>query len=156
MTTVQDKVFGSLEFDYIWCKKAAMDFFGKEAEISLYISGDESGSFEDEQYASYTNLMKAWNGLQPKLVQSILEYYKQKRHELGYDVEFNENYPTIETSEQLLEHITLSSIKIPYSEAPDSRAAGISFDCTWNSENGVGLSLVNEKIVDVGYQDVAI
>lgn len=30
------------------------------------------------------------------------------------------------------------------------------FDCSWDKENGLGLRLVNEEIMEVGYQDVAI
>ncbi|PGD56642.1 DUF2004 domain-containing protein, partial [Bacillus toyonensis] len=28
--------------------------------------------------------------------------------------------------------------------------------CTWDTENGLGIRLLNEKVTEVGYQDVAI
>ncbi|WP_434476059.1 DUF6985 domain-containing protein [Bacillus velezensis] len=33
---------------------------------------------------------------------------------------------------------------------------GITFNCSWDTENGLGIRLLNEKIIEVGYQDVAI
>jgi|GEM_PF-580656 len=156
VAAINDKIFGVLEFEYIWYKDIMVDFYGRDVEINLSISGDELGDFEDAQYDSYTAFMNIWIDLQPKIVQTVLEYYKQKRHDLGYDVEFNGDYPVIESVEQIIEHITLAGIKIPYSSPDNAREVGIAFGCTWDSENGVGLRLVNEEIVDIGYQDVAI
>ena len=34
------------------------------------------------------------------------------------------------------------------------REIGITFKCTWDIENGVGVRLLNEKVVEVGYQDI--
>lgn len=36
------------------------------------------------------------------------------------------------------------------------RRVGLIFECTWNAEDGVGVSLINENIDEVGYQDIAI
>lgn len=66
------------------------------------------------------------------------------------------NYPLIETPEQTLEMITLDGIVIPYADIFEGRDIGITFNCSWDTENGLGLRLLNEKIIEVGYQDVAI
>ncbi|MCY6354334.1 DUF2004 domain-containing protein [Clostridium sp. ZS2-4] len=154
--TVNDSIFGELKYDYIWSKYTTIDFLGKETKITLMINGDEDGVFEEEQYIAYNSLMEKWSNLQETILEPILNYYKQKRHELGYDIEFNENYPLIETIEKLLENITLVGIVIPYSGAYDGGEIGVIFDCTWDDENGIGLCLVDEKVIEVGYQDVAI
>ncbi|WP_391509674.1 DUF6985 domain-containing protein, partial [Bacillus paramycoides] len=36
------------------------------------------------------------------------------------------------------------------------RDVGVSFDCSWDEENGLGIRLINERADEVGYQDVAI
>lgn len=51
------------------------------------------GEFSEKQYASYNSLMQNWKDVQRNILQSILDYYKLKRHELGYDILNNENYP---------------------------------------------------------------
>ncbi len=34
------------------------------------------------------------------------------------------------------------------------KEVGITFNCTWDIENGVGVRLLNEKVMEVGYQDI--
>ena len=59
-------------------------------------------------------------------------------------------------TKELLNYITLVGIKVPYADIYGGRSIGISFDCSWDEENGLGLRLNNEEVIDVGYQDIAI
>ncbi|EMA6344706.1 DUF2004 domain-containing protein [Bacillus cytotoxicus] len=154
--TINDPIFGELEYEYGWTKDTIIRFFGKESEISLMIDGEEDGEFDEEQYMAYQALMQNWEELQPSLLQSILDYYKQERQELGYDIEVNESYPLVETANEILEMISLDGIVVPYAGIFDGRDIGITFNCTWDIENGLGIRLLNEKVTEVGYQDVAI
>ncbi|SFK20335.1 hypothetical protein SAMN04488574_1872 [Bacillus sp. 71mf] len=117
------------------------------------IEGEEDGKFVEDQYTAYQSLMQNWEDLQPSLLQSILEYYKQERYELGYDIEVNENYPLVETTDQILEMISLDGIVVSYAGIFEGQDIGITFNCTWDMENGLGLRLLNEKVTEVGYQD---
>lgn len=101
-------------------------------------------------------MLEKWKQLQQIILDPILNYYKQKRHELGYDVEFNEDYPLIETTNQLLEKITLVGIFVPDNELIEFLDIGLMFDCTWDVENGLGLCLIKGEVTEVGYQDVVI
>ncbi|MED1798059.1 DUF6985 domain-containing protein [Brevibacillus porteri] len=150
-----DPIFGELDYDYIWSKDTNINFFGKEVEIALIIKGDEDGEFEEDQYKAYQSLMENWDELHPSFLQPILEYYKEKRHELGYDIAIDENYPLVETTDKILEMISLDSIVVPYAGIYEGRDMGVLFKCTWDVENGVGLRLLDEKVTEVGYQDVA-
>ncbi|HFL3236731.1 TPA: hypothetical protein ACG3KH_004168 [Clostridioides difficile] len=98
---IYDVVFGELDYDYIWSKDTTMNYFGVKTPISLIIEGDEDGVFDDDQYSAYQSLMENWEEIQQNLLQPILNYYLQKRHELGYDIAFNESYPFVYTTEQL-------------------------------------------------------
>ncbi|MED4402854.1 DUF2004 domain-containing protein [Metabacillus fastidiosus] len=153
---INDSVFGELEYDYGWVKYTTIEFCGKEAEIALMVKGEDNGKFDEEQYIAYNSLMEKWEQLQQGFLQAILDYYKQERQELGYDIEVNENYSQIETTNQLLEMITLVGIVVPSRDIYEERDIGITFDCTWDIENGLGIRLLNEKVTEVGYQDVAI
>ncbi len=86
----------------------------------------------------------------------MLDYYKQKRYEIGYDDTFNENYPLIETIDQLLDRISLVGISVLYAKSLEGRYIGLSSDCTWDTENGLGILLINEKVAKVGHQDVTM
>ncbi|WP_342512330.1 DUF2004 domain-containing protein [Sporosarcina sp. FSL K6-1522] len=153
---INDPIFGEIEYDYIWSKDTAIHFLGKETKIVLMISGEEDGLFDEEQYIAYQALIQNWAQLQQSFLQPILDYYHQKRYELGYDIEFNEHYPLVETTDQLMEMITLDGIIVTYGGIFEARAIGILFDCTWDAENGVGLRLLDEKVTEVGYQDLVI
>ncbi|WP_347464720.1 MULTISPECIES: DUF6985 domain-containing protein [Clostridium] len=72
------------------------------------------------------------------------------------NIENYEKYPLIKNIQNLLKNITLVGIVIPYSGVYDGRGCGLTFDCTWDNENGIGICLVDEKVIEVGYQDVAI
>lgn len=153
---MNDIVFGELEFDYTWFKYMAIDFFHTQQRIVLMVAGDESGEFEQGQYDAYQTLLDKWDFVYPSFLQPILDYYRERRAELGYDIEFNEHYPPIESGEELLEHITLTGIKVPYAGMYGERSIGISFDCTWDTENGLGLRLNNEQVIEAGFQDIAV
>lgn len=153
---INDSIFGKIEYDYIWFRRSKIKFFNNEVDIMLMIAGDDEGQFEDGQYEAYQALINKWNEIQETFLEPILEYYKQKRKELGYDIELNKNYPEIKSTKELLNYITLVGIKVPYADIYGRRSIGISFDCSWDEENGLGLRLNNEEVIDVGYQDIAI
>lgn len=153
---INDEVFGELKYNYGWIRFISIEFCGKEAEIALMVKGEEDGKFDQEQYIAYKSLVQNWGKLQQSFLQSILDYYKQERQKLGYDIEVNENYPPIETTNQMEEMITLVGIVVPYGDIYEERDIGVTFDCTWDTENGLGLRLLNEKVTKVGYQNVAI
>ncbi|URZ14853.1 DUF6985 domain-containing protein [Clostridium felsineum] len=153
---INDSIFGEIEYDYIWSKNSKINFLNKEVDIMLIIAGDDDGKFEGGQYEAYQVLINYWNSIQKTLLKPILDYYKERRKELGYDIEFNEYYPEINSTKELLNYITLVGIKVPYANIYGGRSIGISFDCTWDEENGVGVRLNNEQVIEVGYQDIAI
>lgn len=154
---INDVVFGALEFNnYDWIGYRTIDFWEKEVKIALIVNGEVDGEFDEEQYTAYKLLTEKWSQLQQSISEPILDYYIQKRHELGYDVELNENYPLIETIDQLLEKITLVGVFVPNNELVEYLDIGLTFDCTWDIENGVGLCLIKGEVTEVGYQDVVI
>ncbi|URZ08133.1 DUF6985 domain-containing protein [Clostridium felsineum] len=153
---INDSIFGEIEYDYIWSRNSKINFLNKEVDIMLIIAGEDDGKFEGGQYEAYQVLINYWNSIQKTLLKPILDYYKERRKELGYDIEFNEYYPEINSTKELLNYITLVGIKVPYANIYGGRSIGISFDCTWDEENGVGVRLNNEQVIEVGYQDIAI
>lgn len=153
---MNDAVFGELEYDYVWSRKTTIEFNGKEVDIALLIDGDDDGEFSEKQYASYHSLIEKWGHLQQSILQPILDDYQQKRSELGYDVSYNEKYPIIDTIDELLKNIKLVGIFVPSARRFTGRYIGLTFDCKWDEENGVGIRLVDEEVTKVGYQDVAL
>lgn len=77
------------------------------------------------------------------------------RNKLGYDDNNDENYPAISNIEDIKNRITLDSIVVPLSGIYEGRSVALAFHCEWDTENGLGIILVDEKIYDIGYQDIA-
>ncbi|MFF2484336.1 DUF6985 domain-containing protein [Paenibacillus sp. NPDC058071] len=153
---INDAVFGELEYNYGWVRHTNIEFCEIEANIALMIDGDDDGEFSEKQYASYNSLIENWEHLQQSLLQPILDYYQQKRFELGYDVLYDKNYPIIDTIDELLKNIRLVGVFVPAARRFEGRYIGLTFDCKWDVENGVGIRLIDEGVTEVGYQDVAL
>ncbi|WP_027086698.1 DUF6985 domain-containing protein [Cohnella panacarvi] len=151
---INDAIFGELEYNYIWFRDITIDFNGKETVISLSVNGEEDGKFDEVQYEAYNAFIKNWKQIQHDILQPILDYYNKTRYELGYDVGFNENYPVVDTTAQILEMVKLDGISIPYGGIYEGRGIGLAFECTWDTENGLGVLLIDEQVTEVGYQDV--
>ncbi|MCY8232254.1 DUF6985 domain-containing protein [Priestia endophytica] len=153
---INDKIFGTLYHECGWTNYTTINFLGNELKIDLIVEGDEAGLFDQEQYDAYTLFMQKWEQVQKSLLYHILAYYQKKRHELGYDIEPNEDYPLVETTDEVLKMINLDGIIVPYGDIFEGRDIGLSFHCTWDDENGLGVRLLDEKVAEVGYQDVVI
>ncbi|OPH57692.1 DUF2004 domain-containing protein [Paenibacillus ferrarius] len=151
MYKVNDAVFGELSLFLSWSKATSIDFCSKLSDIELIIDGEEDGKFDQEQYDAYLAFMENWETLQYNIVQSILDYYIQRRHELGYDVGHNEDYPLIDTAEQLLKHINLDGIIIKSAVLSEYIDVGLTFSCSWDDENGLGVKLLRGQVVEVGW-----
>jgi len=153
---INDNVFGELEYNYSWSKVSNINFNNKEIEVTVLVAGDEEANFEQDQIDAYKLFLKEWDNIQEEIIVSILDYYQNKRAELGFDIELNTNYPKITAVKDTIEYITLAGIKIPYEEVYGGRSIGIRFDCTWDTENGISIRLCDEKVIAVGYQNIAI
>lgn len=152
---INDKIFGEIEYDLdSWYKEIKVKFGNEECLVDLIIHGDEEGEFDQLQYDAYTMAIENWEELIK--IEPLLEYYNNLRYELGYEDGSNELYPLIETTEELLEHITLACVVIPYNINKDERRVHFAFSCTWDEDNGMAIRFINEKISEIGEEFLAI
>ena len=152
-----DKVFGQLEYNYFWYKEMSVTLFGKDQEVTLIIEGESDEDIEEEQYEAYANLIKKLDDkFYSEILNKILEYYKETRHELGYEDEEDERYPPIETVEEITKHIKFKTITIQDIYDEGERRVGLTFDCTWDEEQGIGIQLLNENIDEIGAEDLVL
>lgn len=147
-----DKVFGEVEFDYDWIGKIEIDWFGQKKEISLIISGEEDGGFDDVQYESYNEFIRSWPEIENELLKRVLDYYEELKDERGED---SDSYPVIDNTEDIKKMITIDALTVPLPDVFEGRSVALAFSCSWDEENGLGIRFINEKITEVGYQDVA-
>ena len=149
-----DKVFGEMEYEYGWNGKVQLDCFGKEQIVDLIVSGEIDDAFINWQYDSFNYFIINWNLIQEDVKSKVYKYYCQLRTELGYDDD-NIEYPPLKNVDDIIEHIEIDAIVIPVVGVYEERCINIALSCTWDEENGVGVRVLNEAVVEVGYQDIA-
>lgn len=150
-----DKVFGELTYDYNWNGELELNWFGEIKKIDLVIYCEEDEKFDDLQYQSFQKFIDNWKEIESFLLDKILLYYIDLREELGFSDDSDKNYPEVTSVREIKEMIELDMIVIPYSDIYDGRSVAMAFSCDWDAENGLGVLLVNEKIEEIGYQDIA-
>lgn len=149
-----DPVFGNLEYEYGWNGTVEFNCFGRTEEIGVTVSGAEDDPITELQRDSFKAFLKSWDGIMDDVTEAIGEYYLDLRKELGYDKEYHISYPPIEQAADVLEMISLDQIVIPEDGIYKSRCVCLAFSCTWDDENGVGIRFLDEKIDEIGYQDI--
>lgn len=150
-----DKVFGELTYDYNWNGELELNWFGEIKKIDLVIYCEEDEKFDDLQYQSFQKFIDNWKDIESFLLDEILLYYNDLREELGFSDGSDKNYPEVTSVKEIKEMIELDMIVIPYSDIYDGRSVALAFSCSWDDENGLGVLLVDEKIEEIGYQDIA-
>ena len=120
---MKDPVFGNLEYEYGWNGTVEFNCFGRMEEIALTVSGEEDDPITDYQYNSFKAFMETWEQIMSDTAEAIKEYYLGLRKELGYDQEYNADYPPLDNTDSVLKMISLS-------RKTGSLTAGV---CAWRS-----------------------
>ena len=164
---MEDKIFGSLDFDDNFYGKLTLTFFGKPTEVDLTIFhfDDEEDGISDSQYEAYNKFTKSWNdGLQEKIVERIIEYYnEEERFSYGPDdeEEFNAMWPELNTVEDMVKTINPDGLVIGCSFSPEENEEQkiyVTFNYTWGcdtDDNGIGVEITGGEVTDIGFKDIA-
>lgn len=150
-----NSIFGELTYEFGWNGETTIDWYGEIINVDLVVSGEEDEEIDSLQCESYKKFRLAWSDIKDSILERVLSYYINLRNELGYSDDSNENYPAISDIDEIKNMITLDSIVVPLSGVYDGRSIALAFHCEWDTENGLGIILVNEEIYDIGYQDIA-
>ncbi|MCL1895894.1 MAG: hypothetical protein FWG03_05040 [Clostridiales bacterium] len=159
---VQDELFGPITLDGLWTGETSITFFGKRYTIMLEIYGDGDDEISPGQREAYSRFKADEDRIVKESEERIFEYYLEifddYRDMYLEDSEelADENIPRISSAEELLELIEPASLLIRGDIGDGTRRLGILFNCTWEPEHGLGVSILNEKIDEVGSQDVAL
>lgn len=151
-----NNIFNNLIYNGAWFGKCNISFLGKNYIVDFQVDGySEKDEILDNQKIAFDVFIKNSKELEIRILDEILLYYNKIKHQYGYDVENNDDYPYVNDPKELISMIDLVGITLPYPEKND-RCISLIFDCTWDKEHGVGVRLSNEKVVEVGFQDIAL
>lgn len=160
-----DQVFGELRYegDYGWWGKQTLEFGGNLHTVDILIHDDGEKVISPKQKKTYECFLKKWSVLQEDLIEALIRYYNEKeRFSCGSDDEMEaaEWWPEIKTKEALLQAVALETIVIAWDfMLEDNRCLYLLFSRTWGGEdlddNGIGVCVQNEEIVEIAYKDIA-
>ncbi len=148
--------FENYEYNGAWYGRERISFNGSFFDIDVQMDSDDENLIPEASKEVLIDFINKLDDYTLRIAESILDYYANRREELGYSVEMNIDYPEVDSAEEILNMITLIGITIPDQDDYDEPAVSLVFNCTWDKENGVGVCLLGENIDDVGFQDIAL
>lgn len=151
-------VFGDIRYEYLWIGKYTINLFGNESEGLLNISGENNGEFDENQIEAFKMFESNKLELSKKIEDAVYKYYLDVNEEYRdrYGNEADKYAPKIESIEELESLIKFEALNLPYSFVENERIVGILFKSKWEVEHGIAVKLVNEEVVEVGYQDIVL
>ena len=144
------------EYDGAWFGKEKVSFNGRVYEVDVQIDSDDEDMIPENAKEVLTDLLNNMENYTSQVAESILDYYNDRRDELGYSDVENPDYPEIDTAEEILDMVSLIGITVPDQDDYDDTAFSLVFDCTWDKENGVGVCFEGGEVEDVGFQGIAL
>ena len=162
-----DEVFGHISYEdgYGWNGEFPLEFGGSWHNIQLLVQVDEDEGTDitDAQRNALQCFDEKWDFIEPVLVEALIHYYNNEE-KYSYGPENEEEaalwWPDINSYGELVNAVTPETLIIP----PDylmeiGRRVYLLFDRTWGGEdlddNGIGVCFIDEKIVEIGYKDIA-
>ncbi|KEQ12244.1 hypothetical protein GZ78_27855 [Endozoicomonas numazuensis] len=158
MIEIDDNVFGRIVYDLYWKRSYTLSFLNKDRDITLVIDGDEDGDFEDSQYKAFQNFEAIKTSLIPDVEDNLFKYYlaniSENRDKFG--IQSDKMAPLIFNKEGLDTLLDLKQVVVIESFDSNDLNIGLVFDAKWEPELGIGVKLINGKLVEIGYQDIVL
>lgn len=159
MKNLVDEVAGVLEFEGGWWRPINVHFFGDEQCIKLSFDGDVGEPLEHGQRDAFQKFWGQREQLLSDAESAICEHYLKIRDDVrervGVDSS-DEAAPTIGAINDLRRIVQLRYIYVPYAFDPMRRVVGLLADCSWDPSLGLAVRFENERIVEVGPQDIVL
>lgn len=149
MKKLINDVFGELIYENLfWRRLYPTEIFGKQINIQLvvdsYDDNDDGSDITTNQREAFLNFEKNKKDIIEEIEQAVLSYYKKITN--NQMVSF----------ENIREMVNLKYLKVIYTEIGEDRELGFIFDASFDPELGIGVLVSNERVVEVGVQDIVL
>ena len=149
MKKLINDVFGELIYENLfWRRLYPTEIFGKQINIQLvvdsYYDNDDGSDITTNQQEAFLNFEKNKKDIIEEIEQAVLSYYKKITN--NQMVSF----------EDIREMVNLKYLKVIYTEIGEDRELGFIFDSSFDPELGIGVLVSNERVVEVGVQDIVL
>ncbi|OKP86057.1 hypothetical protein A3844_14995 [Paenibacillus helianthi] len=156
----KDELFGEIVYEDLWIGTTEITMFGENQKILLNIYGEENEEITPNQRDAFSQFKAKMPDIVKESEDKILEYYldncEDYRAMQSNSEELEKIAPKISSLDELGKLVTPTSLLIRYDFEDGIRRVGILCDCTWEREHGLGISVENEEVVEIGLQDIVL
>lgn len=156
----KDELFGEIVYEDLWIGTTEITMFEKKRKILLNIYGEENEEITPNQRDAFSKFQANMINIVKESEHEIFNYYLENFEDyraMQSDSEKVEKIaPKISSIEELGKLVTPTCLLIRYDFEDGVRRVGILCDCTWEPEHGLGISIEDEKVVEIGLQDIVL
>lgn len=159
MEQMNDKVLGTLTYRYGWVRDYDVVSFGTLTKAELVFPCGKGSAIEDAQRQAFIAFDGRKDAFMKSAEEALFIYYQENCHDYRarFGSEFSDKLaPRISEIAQLDPLVKLTQIVSQRSFGSGERVIGILYSCSWDSQLGVAVKMVNEEIDEVGPQDIVI
>ena len=145
MNLINDQVFATLHNEEsLWMREYKIELFNRLNIIGLivYTYEDDGSDITDNQRETFIHFEYNKENVLKDVEQTLIQYC---REDIG-----------IVETDRIESLIILKYIKIMHTENGEDRRIGFIFDTLFDLELGVGILVSNEKVIEVGVQDIVL
>ncbi|HEX7850405.1 MAG TPA: hypothetical protein VF485_11805 [Sphingomonas sp.] len=157
---MRDALFGDIEYEFGWVGQCAWPFLGVVSVTRLIIPCDEGAEISAGQRLAYAAFEQRKAEMCNAAENAIFAYYRENLSDLRarFGPQFADQWaPEIASAEDLSRLVTASEVIIQESfRKPPERVVGLLFDCAWEPSLGLAVKFVDERLNDVGTQDIVL
>jgi hypothetical protein len=158
--TLTNEVFGHLthvEGDF-WKRPIDLKIFGKVWNASLMVDIDPKDGVEKNQIAAFNTFNTNATSILAESEREIVSHYKavcaKYRTRYGITDPNDEKVPIIKSAKELYRLMETEGVTFPYARRHPT--FGLLFQCSWEEEHGLAVKYVDEKLVEIGFQDIIL
>ncbi|RIU09117.1 hypothetical protein D2E97_16165 [Mycobacteroides abscessus] len=157
---MSDSVLGETTYDDArgWVGTYTYPFLGQDVTVPLVLRGDEDEPIDPIQREAVRRFTELKDQLSAQADSAIFASYMERRSELReqFGDSADELMPIIDDKSGLARMVRPTTFFVPEPLISDDRVIGLLCNCTWEPELGLAVKIVNEKIVEVGPQDIVL
>jgi hypothetical protein len=157
---MHDELFGHIEYDLRWLGECSWPIFGDRVITTLSIPCDEGDEIQTVQREAFAAFNAQKDVLCARAEDAILAYYRKicPEYRARFGSAFADQWaPEACTISDVGRLATPTELIIQQSFTdPAKRIIGLLFDCSWDPSSGLAVKFVDERISEVGTQDIVI
>lgn len=156
---MMDETFGEIDYEDGWKGPYSYAIFGKDYAVTLVVPCDEGDEIEPAQREAFVRFEQAKAALTGAAARAIFDHYQdiagEVRERVGPDAAAD-MAPEIASVDELARIVSPTEVLVQQSFGSDERIIGLLFDCSWDPSLGLAVKFEDERIVEVGNQDIVL